>query len=117
MKDHAPRYENIQRQSRIAGDGDGQHRHGHGVDEAPDLPDSGIQLLEQQCIGIEIEIVGEDHSQPDTEVFHRPAGFHMGIAHHLLDQHQAGNRGPQQPCIQQVNTEHQRDLCPGKHAK
>ena len=73
VKDHVPRHVQVHAPLGIAGDGDGQPgRHQRG-DQAAGLPQHGVELAEQQGLGIHEEVVGVDGAQGEAQKLYRPA--------------------------------------------
>ena len=76
----------------VALDRDGEQRNDEGVDGAPGGPDRGVYPVEEERVGVEVEVVGEDPAESQAEEFDRPAPVDRGVAVELLHEQQPADR-------------------------
>ena len=97
MEDEPARHEQIERPARIARRGDRDQRHDQGGDQAACLDQADVDALEQHRLGVHEEVVGEQRSNAEAQIFDRPSPVRRGVGKQVLDhqkpdqrEHQAG---------------------------
>ncbi len=83
---------------------DGQERDHQRIGQSARNPDHRIEPSEQQRIGIEIEVEAEHAGERNGERPDAPPQLRQYAAHHVLDQHQPGNRDAQPKQVASART-------------